>query len=253
MPWRYMGVRRRLMTLGTLAIVGGLLLMSANSVMAQGTREDHVSGDYVSGERLRLEIPGTFFPGFDATGFVEVQTLSLMLGADKASTATLVVQPLRLEESQTTMDLIAPNPDKAVGSTVRYLGRAVRVSVERDGADVSASAWFNPPFTVNLDLTDSEWAEAANDPDAFVARMWDPDRDMWLTLETYTNPFDRDVTARATRVGDIALFIELTPPPIQGGDLALNSATLLLIALGGLALTVTGVRMTRGFGQRRRT
>ena len=259
MPWTHAGVRKRLKLLGALGVAGGLLLASVTAALAQETTEEdpeedpnRVSADFKYDAGINLEIPGTFFPGFEAAGSLMVQPRALQVDGAEMAMGTISVEPLRLEESQTMPELIAPNPDKPSGSTVRYLGRAVSISVQVDDSDMTQDVWFNPAMMVSLDLTESEWEEAANDPDVFVLRAWDPDRGMWLTVETSTDPFDKVVTAKVARAGKIAIFIELAPPPIQGGDVSLSSMTLLLIAMAGFALTASGVMMARGIAGRRR-
>ena len=259
MPWTHAGVRKRLKLLGALGVAGGLLLASVTAALAQETTEEdpeedpnRVSADFEYDGGVNLDIPGTFFPGFEAAGSIVIQSRSLQLDGEVMPMGSITVEPLRLEEGQTMPTLIAPNPDKPSGSTVRYLGRAISISVHINDRDATDEVWFNPSMMVNLDLTDSEWEEAANDTDAFVLRAWDSERDMWLTVETSTDPFDQIVTAKVARPGQFALFIEFAPPPIQGGDVSLSSMTLLLIAMAGFALTASGVMMARGIAGRRR-
>lgn len=258
MPWTHAGVSRRLKLLGVLGIVSGLLLTSITVALAQETpisedeqEEGSVTAAFEYGEGVNLDIPGSFFPGFEAAGSLMVQPWGLQLDDNAMPAGSITIEPLRLEESQTMSTLIAPNPSKPSGSTAEYLGRAVSVSVSIDGEDVSREARFNPTMMLNLDLTDSEWEEVGNDPDAFVIRYWDAGRNMWLTVETSTNPFDMIVTAKVARAGQFALFIEAAPPPIQGGDVSLNSMTLFFIAMLGLALAGAGVMMARGTVGRR--
>lgn len=249
MPWTHAGVSRRLKLLGVLGIVGGLLLASISVALAQettGDDENTVSADFEYDAGVTVDIPATFFPGFDAAGSLMIQPRALQLDGNEMPSGTITIEPLELEESQTMPALIAPNPSKPSGSTAEYLRRAVTVSVSIGGEDASGAARFNPTMMLNLDLTDAEWEEAENDPDAFVVRAWDAGRNMWLTVETSTNPFDMVVTAKVARAGQFALFREEPPPPIQGGDVTLNSMTLLFIAMFGFALAATGVMMARG-------
>ena len=253
MPWTHTGVRRRLKLLGALGVAGGLLLASVSAALAQETTQqeepeedpNRASAEFEYDTGINLDIPGTFFPGFEAAGSLMVQPRALQVDGEQMPSGMIVVEPLILQESQTMPELIAPNPDKPSGSSVRYLGRAVSISVHVDDMDITDAVWFNPSMMINLDLTESEWEEAANDPGVFVIRAWDPDRDMWLTVETRTDPFDQVVTAKVARAGQFGLFLELAPPPIQGGDIALNSMVLLLIGLFGLTFAVAGVRMAR--------
>ncbi len=257
MPWTHAGVSRRLKLLGVLGIVGGLLLASITSVLAQETpaeveeEENSVTADFEYDAGVNLDIPRTFFPGFDAAGSLMVQPRALQLDGNEMPSGSITVETLLLEESQTMPTLIAPNPSKPSGSTAEYLRRAVTVSVNIDGVDASESARFNPTMMLNLDLTDAEWEEAENDPDAFVVRAWDAGRNMWLTVETSTNPFDMVVTAKVARAGQFALFREEPPPPIQGGDVSMSSMTLLFIAMLGFALIGTGFMLARGTVGRR--
>lgn len=249
MPWTHAGVSRRLKLLGVLGIVGGLLLASITVALAQETpagEADSVSASFGYNSGVTLNIPGSFFPGFDAAGSLMIQPRALQVDGNEMPSASITIEPLDLEESQTMPTLIAPNPSKPSGSTAEYLRRAVTVSVTIDGEDASETARFNPTMMLNLDLTDAEWEEAENDPDAFVVRAWDAGRNMWLTVETSTNPFDMVVTAKVARAGQFALFREEPPPPIQGGDVSLNSMTLLFIAMLGFALAGTGVMLARG-------
>lgn len=247
MPWTHAGVSRRLKLLGVLGIVGGLLLASITVALAQETPAgDSVSASFEYDSGVTLNIPSSFFPGFDAAGSLMVQPRALQVDGNEMPSASITIEPLELEESQTMPTLIAPNPSKPSGSTAEYLRRAVTVSVSIDGQDASGTARFNPTMMLNLDLTDAEWEEADNDPDAFVVRAWDAGRNMWLTVETSTNPFDMVVTAKVARAGQFALFREEPPPPIQGGDVSLSSMTLLFIAMLGFALAGTGVMLARG-------
>lgn len=251
MPWTHAGVSRRLKLLGVLGIVGGLLLASITVALAQetpGTEEDEtsVTANFEYGAGVTLDIPRAFFPGFDAAGSLMVQPRALQLDGNEMPSASITIEPLELEESQTMPTLIAPNPSKPSGSTAEYLRRAITVSITIDGADASETARFNPTMMLNLDLTDAEWEEADNDPNAFVVRAWDADRNMWLTVETSTNPFDMVVTAKVARAGQFALFREEPPPPIQGGDVALSSMTLFFIAMLGLSLVVGGTMVAFG-------
>ncbi len=256
MPWTHAGVSRRLKLLGVLGIVGGLLLASITVALAQETpagEADSVSASFEYDSGINLNIPGSFFPGFDAAGSLMIQPRALQVDGNEMPSASITIEPLDLEESQTMPTLIAPNPSKPSGSTAEYLRRAVTVSVTIDGEDASETARFNPTMMLNLDLTDAEWEEAENDPDAFVVRAWDAGRNMWLTVETSTNPFDMVVTAKVARAGQFALFREEPPPPIQGGDVSLSSMTLLFIAMLGFALAGTGVMLARGtLGRRSR-
>lgn len=249
MPWTHAGVYRRLKLLGVLGIVGGLLLASISVALAQETpsgEETSVTADFQYDSGVTLDIPAAFFPGFDAAGSLMIQPRALQLDGNEMPSGSITVEPLELEESQTMSGLIAPNPSKPSGSTAEYLRRAVTVSVTIGGQDASETARFNPTMMLNLDLTDAEWEAAENDPDAFVVRAWDAGRNMWLTVETSTNPFDMVVTAKVARAGQFALFREEPPPPIQGGDVSLSSMTLLFIAMLGLGLAATGVMMARG-------
>ncbi len=256
MPWTHAGVSRRLKLLGVLGIVGGLLFASITVALAQETpaeEEDSVTATFEYDSGVNLGIPGSFFPGFDVAGSLMVQPRALQVNGNEMPSASITIEPLQLEESQTMPTLIAPNPSKPSGSTAEYLRRAVTVSVTIDGEDASDTARFNPTMMLNLDLTDAEWEEADNDPDAFVVRAWDAGRNMWLTVETSTNPFDMVVTAKVARAGQFALFREEPPPPIQGGDVSLSSMTLLFIAMLGFALAGTGVMLARGtLGRRSR-
>lgn len=256
MPWTHAGLTGRLTLLGVLGIVGGLLFASGAVAVAQETPggeegDQSVSANFEYDKGVTLDIPGAFFPGFDVTGSLMVQPRTLHLNGSSMLSGAITVEPLRLEESQTMPALIAPNPSKPSGSTAEYLGRAITVSITIAGQDRSEEARFNPPMMLNLDLTDSEWEEADNDPDAFVVRAWDPGRNKWLTVETSTNPFDMIVTAKVARAGQFALFMEEAPPPIQGGDVSLNSMTLLFIAMLGFAMAVAGVMLARGITGRR--
>ncbi|MYD36757.1 MAG: hypothetical protein F4X20_07115 [Dehalococcoidia bacterium] len=251
MPWTHAGVSRRLKLLGVLGIVGGLLFASITVALAQetpgGEEEDTgVTANFEYDAGVTLDIPREFFPGFDAAGSLMVQPRALQLDGNEMPSASITIAPLELEESQTMPTLIAPNPSKPSGSTAEYLRRAVTVSVTIDGQDASDTARFNPTMMLNLDLTDAEWEEADNDPDAFVVRAWDAGRNMWLTVETSTNPFDMVVTAKVARAGQFALFREEPPPPIQGGDVALSSMTLFFIAMLGLSLVVGGAMVAFG-------
>ena len=260
MPSTHTGVGMRLKLLGVLGLVGGLLLATVSVALAQENTANNqqddeeqtsVSAEFEFDDSVNLAIPGSFFPGFEATGSVMLNPRSVQLNGNEAATRAIKLEALRLEESQTAPTLIAPNPDKPSGSSAEYLGRAITISVTADDEDVSDAARFNPTMMLNLDLTDAEWEEAANDPDAFVVRAWDAERDMWLTVETSTNPFDMVVTAKLARPGQFALFMEQAPPPIQGGDVSLNSMTLLVIALAGFALIAMGVMLARGVVGRR--
>ncbi len=258
MPWTHTGVRRRLKLLGALGIAGGLLLTSVSAALAQGVIQDqpvenemYVAADFASDGSVNLGIPGTFFPGFAMDGSVSIPAGALLIDGNKIPVGGIIVESLDLPKDQTRPELIAPHPDRPYGSIASYMERAVEVSVIVDSMDVTQEALFNPPMTVELHLTPSEWAEASNDPYAFVLRAWDPSLNRWLSLETYTEPFDRLVKAKLARAGRLGLFLELTPPPIQGGDIAINSMFLLLIGLGGLALATTGVMMVRGTARRR--
>ena len=257
MPSTHTGVGMRLKLLGVLGIVGGLLLATMSVAIAQQNTsvnqqsDTRVSASFEFDDSVDLSIPGTFFPGFDAAGSLVLDPRTVHLNGAGQGTITIVAEALRLEESQTVPSLIAPNPDKPTGSTAEYLGRAVAVSISVNGNDANAVARFNPTMRLSFDLTDAEWAEAANDPDAFVIRTWDANRSMWLTVETSTDPFDMIVTAKSARVGQFALFMEQAPPPIQGGDVSLSSMTLLLIAMAGLALVATGTLLARGIVSRR--
>ena len=258
MPWTHAGVNRRLKLLGVLGIVGGLLLASITVALAQETpggeeEEASITANFEYDAGVNLDIPRTFFPGFDVAGSLMIQPRALQVDGNEMPSASITIEPLQLEESQTMPTLIAPNPSKPSGSTAEYLRRAVTVSVTIGGQDASDTARFNPTMMLNLDLTDAEWEEADNDPDAFVVRAWDAGRNMWLTVETSTNPFDMVVTAKVARAGQFALFREEPPPPIQGGDGSLSSMTLLFIAMLGFALAGTGVMLARGtLGRRSR-
>ena len=201
MPWTHAGVSRRLKLLGVLGIVGGLLFASITVALAQEASEDSVSASFEYDSGVTLNIPGSFFPGFDAAGSLMIQPRALQVDGNEMPSASITIEPLQLEESQTMPTLIAPNPSKPSGSTAEYLRRAVTVSVTIDGQDASGTARFNPTMMLNLDLTDAEWEEAENDPDAFVVRAWDAGRNMWLTVETSTNPFDMVVTAKVAHTG----------------------------------------------------
>ena len=247
MPWTAIGVRKRLQVFGVLGILGGLMLASIHMAAAQDTTEEpvtRVTGDYVAGEELQFDIPSSFFPGFAVGGSIEVQSRSLMRGGEQIPSATIVVERVRLEEDQTDSDLIAPNPDKPGDTVVDYLGRTIRISVLDGSDDITDEITFNPTITASFEITDAEWALANNDPGVFVVRVWDTQRDMWLVLETQTNPFDRIAAAKAGRGGDFAVFRELPPPP-DGGDFALSSSALALILLGGLMLVGVGVVLVR--------
>ncbi len=246
MPWTRIGVRKRLQMFGVLGILGGLMLASIHMAAAQDTTEEpvtRVSGDYVAGEELQLEIPSSFFPGFAVGGSIDVQSRSLMRGGEQVASATIAVERVRLEEDQTDSDLIAPNPDKLGDTVVDYLGRTIRISVLDGSDDITDEITFNPTISANFKVTDAEWALANNDPGVFVVRVWNTQRSMWLVVETQTNPFDRIASAKAGRGGDFAVFRELPAP--DGGDFALSSNALALILLGGLMLVGVGVVLVR--------
>lgn len=251
MPWTHAGVSRRLKLLGVLGIVGGLLLASITVALAQETptgeeEETSVTADFEYDEGVTLDIPHAFFPGFDTAGSLMVQPRALQLNGNEMPSGSITIAALQLEEGQTMPTLIAPNPSKPSGSTAEYLHRAVSVSVSVGGVDASETARFNPTMMLNLDLTDAEWEEADNDPDAFVVRAWDAGRNTWLTVETSTNPFDMVVTAKVARAGQFALFREEPPPPVQGGDVALSSMTLFFMAMLGLSLIIGGAMVAFG-------
>ena len=249
MPWTRIGARKRLQMFGVLWILGVLMLASIHMAAAQATPTEQVTGDYVAGEKLQLEIPSSFFPGFAVGGSIEIPSRSLMRGGEQIASATIRVQRVRLEEDETDSDLIAPNPDKPGDNVVDFLSRAIEISVLDGSRDITDEIKFNPPISANFEVTDAEWALAKNDPGVFVVRVWDTQRNMWLVVETQTNPFDRIASAKAGRGGQFAMFRELPAP--DGGDFAFSSSALALILLGGLMLVGVGVVLVRRPGASR--
>ena len=260
MPWTHASVGRRLKLLGVLGIVGGLMAASAVVAQAQQPTEfepqfkqlgstESAGFEYESG--LALDMPGSFFEEHDVGGSVFLHPRSLLYYGQETFEGSVMVQAIGLAPEQAQPELIAPNPGKPAGVVSTYLGRAVLVSVDLDFTDDYDPVRFNPPMVLNLELTEEEWAQADGDPNAFVVRAWEPNKGVWLTLDTSTDPFESVVAANVTRPGHFALFLESPAPAVQGGDVALGSMALLFVVMGGLALIIVGATIARGASLRR--
>ena len=69
-----------------------------------------------------------------------------------------------------------------------FSGRAARVGVMADDAEVGERAAFGPPLAVGFEIAAHEWEAVGGDPARFQVRVFDEATDRWVPLATTAFP-----------------------------------------------------------------